>query len=94
MRNLFLFSLLFVILSTTGVSAWAVTPALVIDAGFDDMIDEGDIFSATGSFTDTDDDTWTATVDYGDGNGPQILTLNPDKTFSLNHEYSNILFYF
>lgn len=87
MRNLFLFSLLFVILSTTGVSAWAVTPALVIDAGFDDMIDEGDIFSATGSFTDTDDDTWTATVDYGDGNGPQILTLNPDKTFSLNHEY-------
>jgi len=32
--------------------------------------------------------TWTATVDYDDGAGPVPLTLNPDKTFALNHQYT------
>src|SRR5207253_10919611 len=33
----------------------------------------------TGSFTDPNAFTWTATVDYGDGSGVQPLTLNVDK---------------
>ena len=50
----------------------------------------GATFGDTGFFTDpATQDSWTATVDYGDGSGPQPLVLNPDKTFALNHVYSN-----
>jgi Ca2+-binding RTX toxin-like protein len=42
----------------------------------------------TGSFTDPDlGDAWTATVDFGDGAGPQPLALNADHTFSVVHTY-------
>jgi uncharacterized repeat protein (TIGR01451 family) len=60
----------------------------VVDAGPDDAIVAGDTFSSAGSFTDPATDTWTGTVDYGDGSGPQALTLNPDKTFALAHAYA------
>ena len=50
-------------------------------------LDEGDTFTATGSFTDPGADAWTATVDYGDGTGSQPLALNADKTFALEHTY-------
>ena len=39
--------------------------------------------------TDPGADTWTGTVDYGDGGGAQPLSLNVDKTFSLNHTYAD-----
>lgn len=60
-----------------------------VDLGDDDEIDEGDTFTATGSFSDPGaHDTHTATVDYGDGAGEQDLTLNTDDdTFSLSHPY-------
>ncbi len=48
---------------------------------------EGDLFTAAGQFSDPDPDTWRATVDFGDGDGPQALALNPDKTFALAHRY-------
>lgn len=53
-------------------------------------IDEGDTYTASGSFTDADSTSWTATVDYGEGTepNPEPLTLNPDKTFSLSHQYT------
>ena len=44
-------------------------------------------FNGTGSFIDPGPDSWTATVDYGDGSGVQPLALNPDKTFQLSHSY-------
>jgi hypothetical protein len=45
--------------------------------------------AAAGSFTDPGiNDTWTATVDYGDGSGPRALTLNADKTFNLSKTYA------
>jgi len=50
-------------------------------------IDEGSTFVGPGSFADPGCDTWTATVDYGDGSGAQPLPLNPDKTFTLSHVY-------
>jgi hypothetical protein len=59
----------------------------IVDAGADATINEGATFSSTGSFTDPGADTWTATVNYGDGSGSQPLTLNADKTFSLSHTY-------
>jgi hypothetical protein len=42
-----------------------------------------------GHFTDSDADTWTATVNFGDGSGDQPLALNPDKTFAVDHTYAN-----
>jgi hypothetical protein len=49
-------------------------------------INEGNTFSSTGSFTDPDSTTWTATVDYGDQSGAQTLPLS-GMNFSLSHQY-------
>ncbi len=51
-------------------------------------INEGDTFTASGSFTDPDSTNWTATVDYGDGLGSQALTLS-GTNFSLSHQYKD-----
>lgn len=65
----------------------------VPDVGDDVTIDEDDLFTRTGlPYTDAGVlDTHTATVDYGDGTGPQPLGLNPtgpgEGTFDLSHRY-------
>lgn len=64
-----------------------VAPA--VDAGAGGTIDEAGTFTGSGSFADPGADSWTATVDYGDGSGAQALALNPDKTFSLGHTYAS-----
>jgi PKD repeat protein len=56
-----------------------------VDAGPDGTINEGSAFSSAGSFTDPGADSWTGTVDYGDGSEVQPLSLNPDKTFAVSH---------
>ena len=63
--------------------------APTVEPGDDQSIDEGGSFSSSGSFSDPGEDTATATVDYGDGEGEQPLTLNPDNTFSLGHTYTD-----
>ena len=45
------------------------------------------MFSRAGSFTDPDADSWSATVDYGDGAGAVPLSLAADKSFQLSHSY-------
>lgn len=50
-------------------------------------IDEGSAYTAAGSFSDFGIDTWTATVDYGDGTGSQSLALS-GTSFSLAHTYA------
>jgi len=62
--------------------------APVVSAGADAAISEGGTFSQNGSFTDPDANSWTATVDYGDGSGVQPLTL-VGKTFTLSHLYTD-----
>jgi hypothetical protein len=52
------------------------------------LVQRGLAFSGAGSFSDPGRDSWQATVDYGDGSGPQALLLNADKTFLLSHVYS------
>ena len=47
---------------------------------------EGASFTLPGTFLDPDEDAWTATVDWGDGNGPQPLTLD-GKGFDLSHAF-------
>ena len=66
----------------------AVNATPVVNAGADATIDEGGTFTSSGSFTDPDTDTWTATVDYGDGSGVEWLPL-AGKTFSLSHTYTS-----
>ena len=64
------------------------SPPRDIALGPDVSTFEGSTFSVTGSFTDPDTtDSWTATVDYGAGNGPQPLALRADKTFDLSFTY-------
>jgi hypothetical protein len=47
----------------------------------------GQPLAYTGSFADPDADTWTGTVNFGDGAGDQPLGLRPDKTFAFRHVY-------
>jgi len=59
-----------------------------VNAGPDDIVNESETYVGSGSFTDPGDDTWSATVDYGDASGIQPLTLS-DKTFNLSHIYAD-----
>jgi DNA/RNA endonuclease G (NUC1) len=46
----------------------------------------GEMYVASGSFTDPGTDPWSGTVNYGDGSGARSLSL-ANKTFSLSHIY-------
>jgi hypothetical protein len=73
--------------NTATVNVNNVTP--VVSAGGDGSVTAGTLFTRSGSFTDPGtQDTWTGTVDYGDGAGPIALSLNPNKTFSLSKTYT------
>jgi Ca2+-binding RTX toxin-like protein len=61
-------------------------PVVIVEPGKSTI--RGGLFTTTGFFTDPDADTWTATVDFGDGTGIQPLELNADKTFTLSHTYT------
>ena len=49
-------------------------------------IPDGETLLVEGSFTDFDSTTWNAVVDFGDGTREPI-TLNPDRSFSVEHDY-------
>lgn len=51
-------------------------------------VTNGLTLNQAGSFTDPYGFSWTASVDYGDGSGTLPLTLNPDKSYTLNHQYT------
>ncbi len=63
-----------------------------VNAGTDGNVNEGSVFSQSGSFSDQGAaDTHTAKVDFGDGSSVQTLTFDQvAKTFTLNHLYPNI----
>ncbi|MEZ4522106.1 MAG: PKD domain-containing protein [Thermomicrobiales bacterium] len=71
---------------STNVDVSNVAP--LINAGNSGDILEGAFFSRSGSFTDPGADSWTATVDYGDGGGPQSLALD-GAGFTLEHVYTD-----
>ena len=71
------------------VSIVSLNQPPVVDAGPDETLNEGQLFSRIGSFVDDDmDDSWFVTVDYGDGSGTQTLEL-AGKIFTLRHTYEN-----
>ena len=63
-----------------------INVAPTVAAGSDATIDKGGTFTRTGSFTDPGTDSWTATVDYGDGSGEQPLVLNAER-----HRFESLL---
>ncbi len=75
--------------ATATVTVTVSNAAPLVDAGDDAVVDEGGPFGGLGRFSDPGEETWAATVDYGDGSGQQPLALNPDKTFSLSHTYAD-----
>jgi hypothetical protein len=64
-----------------------VPPA--VDSGGDAEIVLDTHFVRTGTFTDPYSNTWTATVDYGDGSGEQPLVLD-GMTYTLDHVYQQL----
>jgi PKD repeat protein len=63
--------------------------APTVGAGPDGSVTVGATFSGSGSFTDDDPGSVTATVDYGDGTGTQALPLDSSEgSFSLSHVYA------
>ena len=67
-----------------------------VNAGEDATINEGDTLTSAGFFTDLGTlDTWTATVDWGDGGELEQLDLTPvpndptRRNFSLAHRYAD-----
>ena len=78
----------------TGVAAIDEATVLVInvaptvEAGPAVTLDPGQALARPGTFSDPGLDSWTATVDYGDGPGPQPLPLS-GKAFTLAHAYAS-----
>jgi PKD repeat protein len=70
--------------ATLAVEAANAPPAVSLDGPA--ALEEGDTFTGSGSFTDPGADTWSATVDYGDGAGPGPLALD-GTTFQLENLY-------
>ena len=68
-------------------SAAAQTPPIV-SLGNSTSATTGVPFTQSGSISDNGPGPLVATVDYGDGTGPQTLTLGSGGTFTLNHTYS------
>jgi VCBS repeat-containing protein len=63
-------------------------PGVIIDPM--PKVDERSPLILSGTFNDPDaGDSWTATVDFGDGLGEQPLTLGPDKRFAVAHTYED-----
>jgi hypothetical protein len=71
---------------TTTATVSNVAPTIAAFAGT--TLLPGETYAATGSFVDPGADTWTATVDYGDGSGVSALGL-VGKTFALSRVYAN-----
>ena len=76
-----------IVLDTVSGSIDVLNVAPVVQAGADAIVDHGTAFAVVGSFSDTADDSWTATVDYGDGTGAVPLALN-GTSFNLDHVYA------
>ncbi len=76
--------------TATPTSAPDQPPVVTVKAG--GLAVFGSFRNGSGSFTDADfaGDTFTATVDYGDGTGPKPLKLK-GTTFVLSHQYGGLL---
>jgi DNA/RNA endonuclease G (NUC1) len=72
---------------TATTTATVANVAPVIAPLPDAILLPGETYAASGSFADPGADSWTATVDYGDGSGARPLATS-GKSFALSHTYS------
>lgn len=61
--------------------------APAVSAGPDAILEAGESYLGAGYFDDPGLDNWSASVDYGEGDGAMPLALNPDRSFLLDHSY-------
>ena len=71
--------------ATTTVTVMNAAPTVAAFGGA--ALLQGETYAAAGSFADPGADSWTATVDYGDGGGAQPLALSGNG-FALSHAYA------
>ena len=64
-----------------------VAPSANVSAA--SSVAEGSTYSGGGTITDPGADTFTVTLDFGDGTGVQSGTVNPDGTYSFSHVYAD-----
>jgi PKD repeat protein len=72
-------------IGTASFAVHVLNTAPQVSAGPDATLNEGGTLTRTGTIVDTPD-TWTGTVDYGDGGGPSPLAVS-GSSFSLSHVY-------
>lgn len=72
--------------NAAGTTVTILNVAPTVNAGADASVNEGSGFSRVSSFADPGADTWTGTVDYGEGAGVQALPL-AGMGFTLSHTY-------
>jgi HD-GYP domain-containing protein (c-di-GMP phosphodiesterase class II) len=75
--------------ASTPVTVQSLAPVITVQPGGLAVLGS---FSGGGSYTDSDPgaDSFSATVDYGDGSGPRSLALNGGQ-FTLSHTYGTLL---
>jgi hypothetical protein len=72
--------------ATLNVTVRNAPPQLFL--GSTELVRAGEVMRHTGTFTDPDSNNWRATVDYGDGAGPQPLTVLTGQQLSFEHRYT------
>ncbi|HTK76068.1 MAG TPA: PKD domain-containing protein, partial [Gemmataceae bacterium] len=72
--------------ATLDVTVRNAPPHLVL--GGAEVVRVGEVMRHTGTLTGPDSNTWRATVDYGDGDGPQPLAVRPGQQLSFEHRYT------
>jgi hypothetical protein len=80
----------FEVVETTGTSALRGPPTLaapVVKVGASARVRVKHTFSRAGRFADAQGQSWTASVNYGDGQGTKRLSLASGKRFALKHIY-------
>ena len=86
--------------SSTSFSVAVSNVAPTIAAGVDSSVDEGSPLNYSGTFTDPGNETWTVTIDFGDGVipgsstgtatvAPHISTSTPTHGYAFTHTYSD-----
>ena len=70
---------------TTTATVDNVEPVIAAIPGVTGLL-PGEEYSAAGSFADPGADTWSATIDYGDGNSGPLTLIG--QTFALSHVYN------
>ena len=74
--------------TSKNITVTAPNQAPTVNAGPDETVAVGLLYSLTWSFTDADNDgPWSYTIDWGDGSSPTSGSTSSQGTFSNGHTY-------